>query len=260
MSSRGRPRDSAGSVASLSVTVDQVSKRYRSTAALSGVSLELKPGVTAILGRNGAGKSTLMRLLVGVEEPTSGDVGVRGPGVSTRREQLRSTGWLPQAFGYPPRMRADDFVRYAAWLKEVDRRQVASSVDAAMELADVELARRRRLGELSGGTLRRVGLAAAMVASPVLVVLDEPTTGLDPEQRASMHERLRALAVERTIVMSTHLLEDVDALADRIYILDAGRVAWDGTVDELSQRSAPDPRSLGTLRASFLDIVGRAEE
>lgn len=210
--------------------------------------------MTIVLGQNGAGKSTLVRSLVGIESPSSGTITYDdGETVRSGRELQRAMGWLPQSFGYPSRMRAREFVRYAAWLKESASDDAA--VGAALKFADVEEVADKRLGALSVGTLRRVGLAASVVHSPSIVVLDEPTAGLDPMQRSTFHNRIRALAENATIVLATHLLEDAHALAGALAVVDRGRVVWSGDLQQLSAAGASDLDGTERLRSAFVSIV-----
>jgi ABC-2 type transport system ATP-binding protein len=171
-------------------------------------------------------------------------------------EARRETGWLPQAFGFPPQMTVAEFLRYAAWLKGLAKSETAGHVDIALALADLESVRSQRLGQLSGGTLRRAGLAASLVHQPGLLILDEPTAGLDPVQRADFHIRLRTLATTRTVVLATHLLEDVHELADDIFVLDEGRVIWHGTAAELADVGGPGQQGTAGLRAGIMRLIG----
>lgn len=233
--------------------VDDLSFGYGGGNVLHGISLTLGAGVNLILGRNGAGKTTLLRLLAGAAPATrGGEIRLDGEHLAVRtrpgRKILRNVGWLPQEFGYPPHMRTSEFVAYAAWLKEVPRSRIASQVAAALAAAGVNGQSGQRLRVLSGGQLRRAGLAAAVVSDPRLLILDEPTAGLDPEQRESFHELVRAVGAAKVVVIATHLLEDVAALADHIVIIDAGRVRWQGTPARLAHAGREDdtPVPVGT--------------
>lgn len=205
--------------------------------------------MTGLVGRNGAGKTTLMRTLAGVLRPTSGRVEWDGKDIfaepAVMRAHRRGLGWLPQEPGHPPGMTVAEFVTYAAWLKEIAKGERRAVVAAA--LADVDLAGSsgRRLGVLSGGQRRRAALAAAMVGSPGLLLLDEPTSGLDPVQRSRFLEIVRKLAADRTIILATHLLEDLSLAADRWFILDSGRVAGAGSL----------ARGVGTNVGADLDAI-----
>ncbi len=189
---------------SSSLCANEITHKRGRKEVLTNISAEFPTGVTALLGPNGAGKTTLIGILAGVIKPTSGttELCVDGDNIKAR-QRARQVGWLPQAFGYPSRMRVVDFLRYAAWLKEVPTKDLAASIERAVDATDISAATARRMGELSGGTLRRVGLAAATVHSPEVLLLDEPTAGLDPVQRANFHMLVRNLAQD-TIVVFCH--------------------------------------------------------
>ncbi|TDB79061.1 ATP-binding cassette domain-containing protein [Micromonospora sp. KC721] len=224
------------------------------------MSLELTNGAHLFLGRNGAGKTTLMRVLAGAVRPSAGEVRLNGGPVSAAptsgRPTLRRIGWLPQAFGFPPRMKVEEFVAYAAWLKEIPPRLVPERTRAVLELVDLTERARQPLKSLSGGQLRRAGLAAALVADPDVLILDEPTAGLDPEQRDTFHDLIRHVREEKVVVVATHLLEDVDALAEHIVIIDKGAVRWTGTVEDLIRHGGGES-GIGALRNGFQALIGQ---
>ncbi len=254
----GTPPDQ--SVLGTDVRAEGLSRGYGRTQALAGVSFAPQPGVTVLLGPNGAGKSTLTRLLLGVEFPDSGQVLRGGRSVTAGevlREHHRRSGWLPQAFGYPTGMRVQDFLCYAAWLKEVPRGSRTALVEHALERVLLSDQRRRRLGQLSGGMLRRVGIAQAIVHQPDFVVLDEPTAGLDPEQRDYFHRTVAQVGRAATVVISTHLLEDVAVLAEHTVVLDDGRVLFDGHVDRLVARGE-GPDTVSRIRSAFVGLLAEA--
>ncbi|WP_233559007.1 ATP-binding cassette domain-containing protein [Micromonospora radicis] len=240
--------------------VKNIKFSYGRKVVLADVSLDLAYGANLFLGRNGAGKTTLMRVLAGANRPDSGEVRLDGEpfqwGSGSTRRVLRRVGWLPQTFGFPPRMRVDEFIAYAAWLKEVPSSRVAERSRVVLELVDLTERSREPLKSLSGGQLRRAGLAAAMVADPELLILDEPTAGLDPEQRDNFHELVRHVRQEKVVVVATHLLEDVDALAEHLVVIDQGAVRWTGTPAELV-RQADGEVGLGALRAGFQALIGQ---
>jgi ABC-2 type transport system ATP-binding protein len=241
------------------VGLADVSRRYGDVQALTSVSFTLGLGTTVLLGRNGAGKSTLSRILTGLETPSSGSVLRDGAAVTSRadwRHHHSQTGWLPQTLAAPMSMTVEQYLRYAAWLKTVPKAETNTAIDRAIHQVDLDDQRRRRLGQLSGGMLRRAGIAQAIVHDPHLVGLDEPTVGLDPEQRARFHDIIRTLATDRSLLISTHLLEDVEATADRILVLEQGSLSFDGTTDELQAMSSDgEDSSQSRLRSGFINIV-----
>jgi ABC-2 type transport system ATP-binding protein len=231
-----------------------VSVKRSRTVVLSDVSIMFAQGVTAVVGPNGVGKSTLLRTLVGLQRPFGGRVLVDGVDVFGRggailNTYLRRVGWLPQDPGLPSRITARRLVTHAAWLKTIPPEDYAREVDAALELADVAELSDRRLGELSGGQRRRVSLAAALVGGPDVIVVDEPTVGLDPLQRHQFLDRLRALAAQRVVVLATHLLDDVEYGADRWCALGDRGISVDGVVDRAT--SASLAASVAAALASF---------
>ncbi len=206
--------------------------------ALDDISIELGAGVTGLVGVNGAGKSTLLRILSGGLRPSGGTVSVLGasPYGSGRRAALTATALMPQELSIPRELRAHEVVAYIGWLRGLSSRRARER--SAAVLAAVGLADRAdsRVSALSGGMMRRLALAQALVSDPPVLLLDEPTTGLDPEQRAAVRALIAELPEEHTIVMSSHVMEDIETLADRVLVLDEGRLLFDGTVSELVQQ------------------------
>ena len=224
------------------VRLTGVGKRFRGTVALDNVHLTLKPGITGLLGPNGAGKTTLLRILATVLRADDGDLTLLGRDPSNLEERTdirRRLGYQPQELGFPRGFSSFAFVNYMAVLKEWSERESRQAevrrVLAVVGLGDIAT---KRISRLSGGQRRRVGLAQALLGTPELLVLDEPTTGLDPEQRASLRQVLAEIATTSTLVISTHQTEDVAALCERVVVLDAGRVHFDGTVQDLVARAA----------------------
>jgi ABC-2 type transport system ATP-binding protein len=221
------------------VRVEGVRKSYGGVAALAELDLELGPGITGLLGPNGAGKTTLIRILATLLPPSAGQVGVNGWRTSDLRDRVeirRRLGYLPQDLGLYPRFTVFEFVDYLALLKELDdpaerHRRVRAAL-AAVELEDLA---RRKIRTLSGGMRRRVGIAQAIVADPLLLLLDEPTTGLDPEQRMRFRQLIAGIGEQRTVVLSTHLVEDVAAVCTQVVVLWQGRVRFHGTPSQLRQ-------------------------
>ncbi|WSQ09267.1 ATP-binding cassette domain-containing protein [Streptomyces sp. NBC_01231] len=212
--------------------------RHRKTVALDSVDLDFGPGVHGLLGPNGAGKTSLIRVLATVAAPTGGRVELLGDDVQDHRKRAavrRRLGYLPQEFGYYPGFTVREFVAYVAWLKEMPAAEVPAAVERAV--ARVGLADRidAKVKTLSGGMVRRVGIAQAIVNEPdLLLLLDEPTAGLDPEQRVEFRELLRELGGSSTVIVSTHLVEDVAAACTEVTLVESGRVAYRGTPASLA--------------------------
>jgi ABC-2 type transport system ATP-binding protein len=220
------------------VTLEGVTKSYGATRALDGVTLALGRGVTGLLGPNGAGKTTLLRLVATVMAADGGRLEVLGHDPTTHRGRLeirRRLGYLPQEPGFYPNLSAFDFVDYVAVLKEItDRGARRAEVRRVLDLVDLGDVAHRRIKALSGGMRRRVGVAQALLGRPELLVLDEPTAGLDPEQRLRFREIVSRVAEEHTVLLSTHQTEDVAALCHRVVVVDGGRVHFDGTTAALA--------------------------
>ncbi|MFJ6902419.1 ABC transporter ATP-binding protein [Streptomyces hokutonensis] len=224
------------------VSAAGLSLRYGSTHALDDVSLRLGEGVTGLLGPNGAGKTTLLRVLATALPADSGTFTVLDHDPSTtggRQEVRRVLGYLPQTPGFHPDFTAFEFVDYVAILKELTdregRHREVRRVLAEVDLSDV---RGKRIKKLSGGMRQRVALAAALVGDPGFLVLDEPTVGLDPEQRMRFRELIARAGEGRTVLLSTHQTEDVAMLCNRVVVMAGGTVRFDGTPAELTARAA----------------------
>lgn len=219
-----------------------VTRHFGKSVALDGIDLSLQPGVTGLLGPNGAGKTTLLRLLGTVLAPTEGRCRILGMNPTSHEERTeirRSLGYLPQEAGHPRGFTAFQFVDYVAALKEwTDRAQRHAEVGRVLALVGMEELAGKKMRRLSGGQRRRVALAQAFLGSPKLLVLDEPTNGLDPEQRASLRGVLSEAGGRSTVLLATHQTEDVAALCERVVVLDSGRVRYDGPVRELVAQAA----------------------
>ncbi len=251
----------------ITARLDGVRKSYGSTTALHPIDLTLTHGVVGLLGPNGAGKSTMLRLLATTLPPTAGRIHVGGHEVTgsmaERTAARRCLGYLPQEVVFPGGMTAFGFLDYVAVLKEWRERE-DRHVEVRRVLGLVDLGDRatKRVSALSGGQRRRLAIAQALIATPELVVLDEPTTGLDPEQRASLRGLLSAHGQAGTVLLATHQTEDVAALCDRVIILDQGRIRFDGTVGDfiatargsVHTDTGPSANALSTWRTGTGEI------
>ncbi len=223
----------------MNVEIAGLTRRFGRNQAVAGVDLETGPGVFGLLGPNGAGKTSLLRMMATVLPPSSGKLRLLGRdprAYGPRREIRRRLGYLPQNLGYYPSFTVVEFIEYFALLKEMPAGRVPAAVAAAVERVDLGDKARAKLRTLSGGMLRRVGIAQAIVNEPDLLLLDEPTAGLDPEQRVAFRTLLRELAERATVVVSTHLVEDVGAACAEVALMNQGKIVFRGTPDQLTAR------------------------
>jgi ABC-type multidrug transport system ATPase subunit len=223
----------------MNVELTDLSRRFGRTPAVAGVSLTTGPGVFGLLGPNGAGKTSLLRMMATVLSPTAGRMRLLGrdPGAySPRREIRRRLGYLPQNLGYYPGFTVAEFVEYFALLKDMPAGQVPRAVALAVERVGLGDRARARMRTLSGGMLRRAGIAQAIVNEPELLLLDEPTAGLDPEQRMEFRTLLREFGERATVIVSTHLVEDVGAACTEVALMDKGKIVFHGTPADLIAR------------------------
>lgn len=220
------------------VMLEGVSKRYGRTVAVDNVSLSIDGGITGLLGPNGAGKTTLLRVMATVLSPDSGTVQLLGRSLlhADDRESIRRRlGYVPQEPGFHRQFSAFDFVDYVAVLKLItDRRERHDEVRRVLDVVGLTSVMHKRIRQLSGGMRRRVAIAQALLGSPELLVLDEPTAGLDPEQRLRFRELLSTAARGAAVVLSTHQTEDVAALCQRVVVMHGGVVRYDGTPSGLA--------------------------
>jgi ABC-2 type transport system ATP-binding protein len=244
----------------MSIVADSVEQRLGGRTILHGVDLHIERGVFGLLGPNGAGKTTLIRILATVTRPSAGSISILGQSLGDRgslRTIRRSIGYLPQSFSFYRRFTALDTVEYVGWLKEVPPGELRARALKALEqvgLADRATAQMQRL---SGGMVRRVGIAQALVNDPDVLLLDEPTTGLDPAQRIEFRNLVRRLAERSTVLLSTHLVEDVAAVCDRVAVLDDGVIRFTGTSAELEARAGPGSVGDSRLERGFIAVVSR---
>ena len=224
------------------VEMSGITRSYRSQQVVQGLTLDLWPGVTGLLGPNGAGKTTLLRMLATVLAPDGGELRLLGRDLGRGDERIevrRRLGYVPQEPGFHQDFSAFDFVDYVAILKEMtDSAQRHAEVRRVLQVVGLDDVRHRKLRRLSGGMRRRVAIAQALLGRPELLVLDEPTVGLDPEQRLRFREMLADVGPAATVVLSTHQTGDVAALCGRVVVLHDGAIRFDGTPAELAATAA----------------------
>jgi ABC-type multidrug transport system ATPase subunit len=217
--------EQAGSTDSLVIETRDLSKAYKGVQALVDFNLKLTPGILGLLGPNGAGKSTLMRMLATITTPTEGTILWNGRDVVKDPEALRSVlGYLPQDFGVYPNLSAQEFLEYMAAIKGMSGEKARRKISDLLDLVNLRDAARRPLGGYSGGMRQRVGIAQALLNDPQLLIVDEPTVGLDPEERVRFRNLLSDLAGERIVILSTHIVSDVESTATDIAIIHKGHL------------------------------------
>ncbi|GAB2786045.1 ABC transporter ATP-binding protein [Streptomyces daliensis] len=215
----------------------------RKRMAVDGLTLSLGTGTHGLLGPNGAGKTTLIRALATVLPPAGGELelfGVSVRGTREHRDLRRRIGYLPQEFGYYKRFTVREFVEYMAWLKEVPKPDIPGAVQRAVERVGLADRADERMKALSGGMVRRAGIAQAIVNDPAVLLLDEPTVGLDPAQRMRFRELLQELGRDSCVIVSTHLVEDVAAACSDVVLFAEGRLLFQGTPQDLAAAGGPE--------------------
>jgi ABC-type multidrug transport system ATPase subunit len=219
----------------MNLAITNVSKRYKGNIwGLREFSLSLGPGVVGLLGPNGAGKSTLMRILATITRPTEGTVTWEGVDIARAPDGLRSVlGYLPQDFGVYPNLTPLEFLEYLAAAKGLDAPTARKRIDDLLQLVNLFEARHQQLGGFSGGMRQRVGIAQALLNDPRLLIVDEPTAGLDPEERVRFRNLLSDLSGERIVILSTHIVSDVEAVATDIAIIVRGRLVRHASPENL---------------------------
>lgn len=211
----------------MELIIDRVSKQYKSRIAVDRVSARLHRGVYGLLGANGAGKTTLMRMLTGILTPTSGTITFDGMDVTT--EDYRGIlGYLPQDFGYYPEFTAMDFLLYLAALKGIPKSQAKGRAKELLELVSLEDVSRKKIKTFSGGMKQRLGIAQALLNDPKLLILDEPTAGLDPKERVRFRNLIEQLGKDSIVLLSTHIVSDIEHIADEILLMRDGQLIFQG--------------------------------
>lgn len=220
----------------MSLLIDGVSKQYKGndSLALHNLCLEIGPGILGLLGPNGAGKSTLIRIIATITKPTRGTVYYNEVDISQYPDELRKLlGYLPQDFGVYPNLNADEFLQYMAAIKGIERNRAKQRIDDLLAFVNLLDSRKRPLGGYSGGMKQRIGIAQALLNDPLILIVDEPTVGLDPEGRLRFRHLLAELAGDRIVILSTHIVSDVEAVANDIAIIKKGHLVSRASSEEL---------------------------
>ena len=215
----------------MKLSVDRLSKQYKNKIAVDRVSFSLTEGVTGLLGANGAGKTTLMRMMTGILAPTSGEI--TADGIAVQTEEYRSLlGYLPQDFGYYPEFTAKEFVRYIAALKGIDKNTAKRKTDELLELVGLSDVANKKIKTFSGGMKQRVGIAQAIVNDPKILILDEPTAGLDPKERVRFRNLIADIGKDTIVLFSTHIVSDIEHIASNVMMMRDGQIIYEGAWSE----------------------------
>lgn len=218
----------------MELSINSVSKRYKDKLAVNALSLELHDGIYGLLGPNGSGKTTLMRMITTVSTPTGGSITLNGEDIFALGEGYRDLlGYLPQNFGYYPSFTGRDFLMYFAALKGMTRFQAEERCDELLELTGLSHVAGKKLRTYSGGMRQRIGIAQALLNDPKILILDEPTSGLDPAERVKFRNIISSLSDGRIILLSTHIVSDVEYIADRIVLMKNGSAMLNDAADSI---------------------------
>ena len=233
----------------MELIIDRVSKQYKNKIAVDRISVKLQKGVYGLLGANGAGKTTLMRMICGILKPTSGTISFDGIDVS--EENYRSIlGYLPQDFGYYPEFTGMDFLLYMAALKGIGKPQAKRKAKELLELVSLQDVAQKKIKTYSGGMKQRLGIAQALLNQPKLLVLDEPTAGLDPKERVRFRNLIADLGKENIVLLSTHIVSDIEQIAERVLMMKDGQLIYQDKWDD----------SNGSLEDFYLQHIDEESE
>lgn len=238
------------------LTMENVTKKYKDFTALQNINLELEEGIYGLLSPNGAGKTTLLKMVATLLTPTSGEIYFDGENIKQMGERYRELlGYMPQDFGYYRDYSAEKFLLYIAVLKGLDRKSAKKRIGELLDELGIGEVKHKKLKTFSGGMLQRVGIAQAMLGDPAILILDEPTAGLDPKERARYRSFLEKFSEGKIVLYSTHIVSDVESIADRIIMLNNHELFCDKTIDELMAEYGENGDE-GSLEKIFLQIYG----
>lgn len=218
----------------MELNIEHVSKRFKDLTAVDDISLHITPGVWGLLGANGAGKTTLMRMIAGIMEPDSGKILYDGISINDLKESYREVfGYLPQEFGFYPEFTVKDYLEYVSVLKGLTPKDGKRKINELLEQLTLSHVKNKKIIKLSGGMKRRVGIAQALLNDPEILILDEPTSGLDPGERVRFRNLLSEFAHDRIVLISTHIVPDVEYIATQNAVMKGGKLLAKGTTEEL---------------------------
>ena len=216
----------------MELLITDVSKKIRKTEALKDVSIRFTPGIYGILGRNGAGKTTLFRLITKLLEPTSGTISFTNEG-ETIKKYDRLIGYMPQEFGFPGYLTVKEVLEQICIMRGIKRSEINKEIIEKAKEAGLDDRLNSKFASLSGGMKRRLGIAQALIGNPSVLILDEPTAGVDPVERVAIRSIINEYAVDRIVLVSTHIISDIEQICERLVVLEAGKMSFNGTVIEL---------------------------
>lgn len=242
----------------MELKLDRLTKQYGNKIAVDRLSVTLKPGVYGLLGANGAGKTTLMRLICDIQSATSGEILFNNQDIRTLGETYRcQLGYLPQDFGYYPDFTAYKFLLYMSALKGISKPQAKTRIFELLEMVGLMEERNKKIKTFSGGMKRRLGIAQAMLNDPAILILDEPTAGLDPKERVKFRNLISSFSQDKIVILSTHIVSDIEYIADWIFVMKRGRFIHQGTAGNITREiegcvweCEVDEKTAGQLMAS----------
>ena len=245
----------------MQITIQKLWKTYGKTLhALRDVDLEIGTGMFGLLGPNGAGKSTLMKILATLETPSSGQVLINGTDINTQRTAIRQTlGYLPQFFGAYPQLTGVEFLAYLADLSGVPRKRLRTTVRDALKRVGLAESADRKVRTYSGGMVRRLGIAQALIGDPSLLIVDEPTVGLDPEERIRFRNLLTDISRDKAIILSTHIVGDISSTCEDLALLSQGEVVFHGHPSRLIEQTRDHVWSVTCTDDEFIAITARMQ-
>ena len=218
----------------MQIEINGLSKQYGNVLAVNEVDATLEFGVYGLLGENGAGKSTLMKLLCNLQNPTKGIVRLNGVDTRAMEEQyFELLGYLPQKFSYYPEYSIDNFLLFVGAVKGLTTSQIKEQTDSLLKIFGLWEVKNKKMKTLSGGMKQRVGIVQALINNPKILILDEPTVGLDPTERAKFRNVIRSYAKDKIVILSTHIVNDIENIADKVLIMKEGRIIVNGTQEEI---------------------------
>ncbi|MBE5988632.1 MAG: ABC transporter ATP-binding protein [Paenibacillaceae bacterium] len=220
----------------MELKIKKLSKQFKDKTAVDDVSLTLTPGIWGLLGANGAGKTTLMRMLAGILKPAKGEIFYNGKDIHTMGETYRDRlGYLPQEFGFFHDFTVKDYLEYVAALKDIPREETGDRIDHLLHTLTLREVKNKKIIKLSGGMKRRVGIAQAMLNDPEILIMDEPTAGLDPGERVRFRNLISEFSQERIVLISTHIVSDIEYIATQNAIMKSGKILAAGKTEQLVQ-------------------------